>query len=227
MQLQKLIISCCLLLTCQLLQAETKTEYAIDFVVFEDKEARYIGSELWPEADQAQDAAAMTKKSYARKNTGIRAIKTTDYDLLNNEVKRLLNSSRYKVLARKSWLQPGLDNAQAVDIEITPNAQSGSTGSISGSIKIVLERYLHIYTDLVYRRPAPSVATSDDAFNPGVSQSGYRPEAAYVIREHRRMRSRELHYIDHPLVGMLIKIVPVKTEIPDRKKPAAPVTQAR
>ena len=226
MHLQKLVISCCLLLTCQLLQAETKTEYAIDFVVFEDKEARYIGSELWPEADQAQDAATMTAKSYARKNTGIRAIKTADYELLDNEVKRLLNSSRYKVLARKSWLQPGLDNLKAVDIVISPDAQSGSAGSISGSIKIVLERYLHIYTDLVYRRLAPSAATTD-AFNPGVSQSGYRPEAVYVIREHRRMRSRELHYIDHPLVGMLIKIVPVKTEIPDRKKPAMPATQAR
>ena len=224
MHLFKLIVSCCLLLSCQLLQAETKTEYAIDFVVFEDNEARYAGSELWPDSTQALDT---TSKRNTR-TKGIRSIKTADYDLLDNEVKRLLNSSRYKVLARKSWLQPGLDKLKAVDVEISPDAQSGSTGNISGSIKIVLERYLHIYTDLVYRKPLQVPATTT-GFNPGA----YQQDAAYPVREHRRMRSKELHYIDHPLVGMLVKIVPVETKIPekakipDKAKPAAPVTQAR
>ena len=163
MHLLKLIVSCYLLLCCQLLQAETVTEYAIDFVVFEDNEARYAGSELWPDTIQVLDTATMDK-NYARKNTGIREIKTANYDLLDNEVKRLLNSSRYKVLARKSWLQPGLDKLEAVDVEISPDAQSGSTGTISGSIRIVLERYLHIYTDLVYRKPQqqPLPATATD-----------------------------------------------------------------
>lgn len=38
--------------------------------------------------------------------------------------------------------------------------------------------------------------------------------AHYPIVSHRRMRSKELHYIDHPLVGILVQINPVK------KKPA-------
>ena len=33
------------------------------------------------------------------------------------------------------------------------------------------------------------------------------------MQMHRRMRSKELHYIDHPLVGLLIQINPTeKTE---------------
>ena len=32
----------------------------------------------------------------------------------------------------------------------------------------------------------------------------------HPINSHRRMRSKELHYIDHPLVGILIQINPVE-----------------
>ncbi len=32
----------------------------------------------------------------------------------------------------------------------------------------------------------------------------------YPLNSHARMRSKELHYIDHPLVGMLIQINPVE-----------------
>ena len=33
---------------------------------------------------------------------------------------------------------------------------------------------------------------------------------SYTLQSHRRMRSKELHYIDHPLVGILIQINPVE-----------------
>ncbi|MCK4704001.1 MAG: hypothetical protein KAT90_00855, partial [Gammaproteobacteria bacterium] len=33
---------------------------------------------------------------------------------------------------------------------------------------------------------------------------------SYPLQAHRRMRSKELHYIDHPLIGILIQINPVK-----------------
>jgi hypothetical protein len=32
----------------------------------------------------------------------------------------------------------------------------------------------------------------------------------YPIKSHRRMRSRELHYLDHPMVGILVMAMPVK-----------------
>jgi len=42
-------------------------------------------------------------------------------------------------------------------------------------------------------------------------------KAVYRMQESRRMRSRELHYIDHPKIGALIKIVPVEHPQPITK----------
>ena len=36
----------------------------------------------------------------------------------------------------------------------------------------------------------------------------YSVERTVTLRQHRRMRSNELHYIDHPLLGMLVKVTP-------------------
>lgn len=39
-------------------------------------------------------------------------------------------------------------------------------------------------------------------------QEDYLPSRIVALTQQRRMRSRELHYIDHPLFGMLIEITP-------------------
>lgn len=40
----------------------------------------------------------------------------------------------------------------------------------------------------------------------------YLPSRIVTMTQQRRMRSEELHYIDHPLFGLLIRITPYKTE---------------
>ena len=84
-----------------------------------------------------------------------------------------------------------------------------------GKITITLSRYLHAYTDLVFRRPRLSL----DAVSSNTPQDQYL--AAYAadtrilnnhrLQEHRRMRSKNLHYLDNPEFGMLILITPYKT----------------
>lgn len=45
-----------------------------------------------------------------------------------------------------------------------------------------------------------------------VRNQQYQVERTVVLRQHRRMRSGELHYIDHPLFGLLIKITPIDVD---------------
>jgi hypothetical protein len=52
----------------------------------------------------------------------------------------------------------------------------------------------------------------------------YSVERTVSFKQRRRMRSNELHYIDHPLLGLLIKITPVELTEPE-KKPAATAEQ--
>lgn len=39
--------------------------------------------------------------------------------------------------------------------------------------------------------------------------SGYHVNEIQKIQQHRRMRSKELHYIDHPAFGIIVKLIPV------------------
>ncbi len=81
-----------------------------------------------------------------------------------------------------------------------------------GKITIALGRYLHTYTNLILRRPRLSV----DPVLSNVAQNDYLAANAadtrilnnHRIKEHRRMRSKNLHYLDHPEFAMLILITP-------------------
>jgi hypothetical protein len=83
---------------------------------------------------------------------------------------------------------------------------------LEGKITIALSRYLHTYTDLILRRPRLSADSVLD--NP--AQAEYLAAHAadtrilnnHLLREHRRMRSKNLHYIDSPEFAMLVLITP-------------------
>ena len=48
---------------------------------------------------------------------------------------------------------------------------------------------------------------------PVTDVSGYeRVLADFPLKVHRKMRSKELHYIDHPLFGILVEIRPAQSE---------------
>jgi hypothetical protein len=74
---------------------------------------------------------------------------------------------------------------------------------LEGTIKITIGRYLHVWTDLVYRQP---VATG----NYSAETNSYDNVRSYRYQDHRRMRSKELHYIDNPNFGILIYALPVE-----------------
>lgn len=53
------------------------------------------------------------------------------------------------------------------------------------------------------------------ALNINETTAHYEAIRTVVIDESRRMRSNELHYLDHPLFGMIIKITPYEIPIPE------------
>lgn len=83
--------------------------------------------------------------------------------------------------------------------------------SIDGNIKVSLSRFLHIDVDLVYRMeipaPNPESAPPTEDQTTALSSIAQTIVHPFLLRDHRRMRSKELHYIDHPLFGILVKIL--------------------
>ena len=83
---------------------------------------------------------------------------------------------------------------------------------LEGKITIALSRYLHTYTDLILRRPR---LLADSVLDNPAQAEYLKAHAAdtrilnnHLLREHRRMRSKNLHYIDSPEFAMLVLITP-------------------
>ncbi len=110
-------------------------------------------------------------------------------------------------------------------------------GELEGLIQVILARYLHVKADIVFRPewsepaqeaflpdgfqplPADNLAGATDAESPIATEQDTdtaiplvtrRPVVYHLNQMRRRMRSRELHYLDHPVIGMLIRITPVE-----------------
>lgn len=96
---------------------------------------------------------------------------------------------------------------------------------LSGNIKIVISRFVHVYSDLLLMQPV-ILKVEQPADNQGnysaldgvtlVEKPKYRlifssPDLSFTtlhginVQEHRRMRSDELNFIDHPLLGIIVK----------------------
>ena len=91
---------------------------------------------------------------------------------------------------------------------------------LDGSITIELGRFLHIYTDLLYQAPVETIeiiSATDPETEPEIS---YRlatqgSESAHIqgfeLKAHRKTRSKETQFIDHPMFGLIVRITPVQT----------------
>lgn len=143
--------------------------------------------------------------------------------ILSSEYKRINGLSEYNILFYSAWRQTGLDAANAFEIDINElvNAHTNkSENTISGNLKVVLARYLHFYANLDYQRiddkkniNLDTAVTTRDSSAPAIeTNEDLISMQSYPMQMHRRMRSKELHYIDHPLLGILIQINPVETK---------------
>ncbi len=130
---------------------------------------------------------------------------------LRQQYQKLLSAPRYSPILHLAWRQPIKYRKSGYKVWIQGGRLLPSTASnsndpelnssarqsnyeIFGLLRFNRARYLHVYTDLVYRTPA----------NDGKSEFAH-----YRIKDHRRMSSRQIHYLDHPMFGMLIYIKPI------------------
>jgi hypothetical protein len=120
-------------------------------------------------------------------------------------------------------------------------ARDPSQVALDGTLRVHRARYLHVQADLLYYRPVAgdggaSPATQDDPATipaPDSSDTAYIEQLLaeedvtprlFRLTESRRMRSRELHYLDHPLFGVLVEAWPV--ELPELPAEAPLPTEA-
>lgn len=226
----------CLLLVITSTPLLAQSWYQVNIVVFENR-AAVDGGEILQQPDGVQFALpdnAVEIDAIAESGDANGFQRTTILDTeFNSVVASLQRSSGYKVLLVKSWRQPGLERGKAIPVVVRGGATYGPHSQLEGTIRLVLSRYLHLETDLwlgeyTQEQPLAPTEVATDALqipqdrptiDASLTPEGTTPESAeslYVplrlvhLQESRRMRSKELHYIDHPQIGVVAKIIPLR-----------------
>ena len=142
---------------------------------------------------------------------------------LQNLSRSLQRSSLYNVLGHQSWLQP--INSDPTPVLIQTGKRFNDQFELSGTLSFTRSRFLHLQTDLwftIFESDNDQFSNSSDKLVSSLPQELiskhpslidverkrglFFPAKTHLMSQSRRMRSDELHYIDHPLFGMIIRI---------------------
>ncbi len=232
-------------------------EYQVEMVFFTYDNPKNMAEEQWPQSVTPPDRQGTLNLFGGASAPGYRPLPSSSFRL-NDAVRRLEANSRYTVIGHIAWIQPGLGIRQSkpIYIDLGKNyallyPRQADTGQqlsqLSGTIEVVLGRYLHVYTHLILRIPVVPAATNVTSANKSLQGAAMKQNAgtdsngparhtplqwrldlpvlrgaalpsaasrllAIPIDEQQRTRSKILNYIDHPMLGILFEIWPVKAD---------------
>lgn len=211
--------------------------YQIELIAFSRTPTAAENTEEWPEDPGLPSAFEARRLSRSSAGTGsgpaaYGRLPASEFKLSREYGGLRATRGRLKPLLHLAWRQPVERGQKAGKVYLTTGAKrttgdrypGASTSlvetppALEGTIRISVSRYLHVDLDLLLSRLTPQSSTTNSdqaAETPGYYGPTYR---FFRMQAHRRMRSGELHYIDHPWLGVLLLISPYQL-------PAAPSTE--
>ncbi|MAT64797.1 MAG: hypothetical protein CMN57_04050 [Gammaproteobacteria bacterium] len=214
--------------------APAADQYDVEIIVYASLEPD-TGEEYWPALESGPDLASAW---YFDHTPALQPLPRKAYRL-DAIAGALARSRQYRPLLHFAWRQPGWERDAALPVRVnipiganlpvypeshplrapgTVTAPSGLSPEsalrgemqlLEGTLMVYRSRYLHLVADLVYQeRLGPSADSSPYAEDGGVVYQPIR------MQQSRRMRSNELHYLDHPRLGVIARITPVEAAEP-------------
>jgi len=165
-------------------------DYTIEVLIFAQN-SYGDGALPYDAMDPAQEPPAIADARYLGRYDGapfsqFEAL-PRERHLLGNDATRLKREG-FRILWHGGWYQNvGTGRNPSVRID-------SADGRVEGVIKVDRSRYLHFKPDLLLSRDAAAEALPQ----------------RYRLQQSRRMRSEQLHYLDHPHFGMLVMINPLR-----------------
>ena len=183
-----------------------------------------------PAALSAEDIvdAALAQDSTA--GEGALAFSSREADSsLQTILRSLRRSSLFTVISHQSWVQP--IGSKPTPVMVQAGQRYDDRFEVAGSLSFTRSRFLHLQTNLWYTvfesrgvESKPFLAGfQSNLSNEILSQypalakvererGQYFAARTHLMFQSRRMRSDELHYIDHPLFGIVVRINRFKLE---------------
>lgn len=216
--------------------ADNVRQYLVELIILKNETSQNYDAEIWdrfsafpgnqeplPAAGIAdQPGASVDPQPYAALPP---EVEPAQLEHLADSFRILQADPQYRVLQHAAWLQPitGKKAAAVIHISRLPGAAlatgpdqpvidapgagpaAAGTSQLSGTIRIYENRLLFVEVDLAYRDPY-GAAQADPAGRYGYGAGVAPHPMTYRINEKRRVKLNELHYLDHPLFGALIRV---------------------
>ncbi|SHE51080.1 Peptidoglycan-binding protein, CsiV [Microbulbifer donghaiensis] len=212
------------------------TTFEIEMIVFERPQGMAQARETWPAAPRLQYPNRWVDFDTAE---GEQLVLSPVATRLDNKAAALTRGGD-RVLFHKAWQQVLQQKRRSPAILISGGDSIDGHRRLEGSVTVSVSRYLHLSTDLWLSEFGPSQsengillprrpqARSEEPMELTVTSGEFTPTTAggffaetpapvYAqrvaqLQQERRMRSGELHYLDHPAFGILIEIRTVAPE---------------
>ena len=162
--------------------------YVVEVLVFENRLSYLEGGELWLK-DKLEPLTVDLSEAVRPKDAPLST------SALSGVVAVMQDDGDYRILAHKRWIQ----NAEAKSIT-KPIRINSTDMKLDGILKFYLSRFLHVKIDL----------TLNESKGGFFGNPGNASQQTYQIKSRRRIKSRQIHYFDHPKFGALVYIRPVK-----------------
>jgi Peptidoglycan-binding protein, CsiV len=211
-------------------QAQTETEspqnherlYQVELIVFARNQA--APEEHWPtdiKLTYPENLLSLKGETSAYEELSL----LTPNERLLNPHAATVSKGGYSLLYHQAWRQ--MIYARKTHIAISGGKTFNGHQELEGSISLSVGQYLRIQSNLWLSQFVPAGTNVTDptltqvwpelpplpntANSEGEKSQGYLIKRIVKLNQERSMRSNEIHYIDHPLLGIIVKIVPVET----------------
>lgn len=197
----KILISGLLLLSSNLAFAKW---YQVEMVVFEHLVADTSG-EQWNSDATPDYSNAINLQTDSNSSNAFKMLPTSRHKLGGvNKVLKL--SSQYRPVHHVAWQQPELTKSRAKKVHIkNPEAK------IDGTVNLIGGHLLHLDVDMAYF--VDLLTESNTSFTEEGASEDIAMRGTYAqMKETRRIKLNELHYFDHPLFGVVMRVTRLSVE---------------
>ena len=196
---------------CESNKGNSNQAYQVELIIFEHRNAD-LSNENFPQyspSPQIDTAIELTDDNdLTIEATKPYQILSPERFHLQREANLIGKKEAFRLLLHTSWIQT-FKNEQKVHLKSKYDEEdrndnrrnkNNDTPSLDGWITIHKNHYYHVNLAL--------------SLTPADTSHAYRSALPthFLLKDKRKLRASELHYIDHPKFGLLIQIEPLKSE---------------
>jgi hypothetical protein len=198
--------------------------YQVELIIFARNNEASAQQENWPKnISLAYPENLMNLSPAGSNNSNGFNMLQPEARQLNSQANSIAKSGSYSLLFHQAWKQ--MITRKNTSILIQGGKIFNGHYELEGSISLSVSLYLQLQTNLWLTQFAPAATDVNDGWPelPAIPGTGsiitgsvinetipeFVTKRIVKINQQKNMRSVDIHYIDHPLVGIIIKTIPI------------------